>query len=320
MPSVEELKKLIGRPVLAPKNVAPFTEFSPAPEASGKVEGMGCLILAGGQGTRLGFDGPKGAFEVTYDGKSLFELFCERTPMGCLLAIMTSPSNHAQTIAFFERNAFFGRKISFFQQETLPILSDEGEVLGDGPNGNGHAIKAFFDAGLWEEWKTYGVRYLNIIPVDNALADPFDGRLAHCLEKSGADVVIKATERCHPDEKVGLIVLVDGKVEVIEYSEVKEDGPEYVLANLGLYCLTMDFAKRVALKSECFPLHLARKLVPGTKTVGWKFETFLFDMLPLADRVEVLVYPREECFAPLKNEKGADSIETVREALEMHLT
>ena len=160
---------------------------------SGKV---GCLILAGGRGSRLGTNGPKGAVAVSpIKGKSLFQLFGERTHSASVragrplhLAVMTSPLNHAQTKEFFQAHQNFNLPSShlhFFEQSVLPFCDDQGNwllerpgSLLEGPDGNGNALHLLHHSGLYERWRADGVEYVNVVLVDNPLADPFDAELA----------------------------------------------------------------------------------------------------------------------------------------------
>ncbi len=297
---------------------------------------MGCLIVAGGQATRLKFDGPKGMYPLSLvKKKSLFQLFAEKvvaasklTKYDLQLAIMTSPLNHDITVDFFKENHFFGLKpsqLSFFSQETLPFLDDNGnlflendESIAKGPNGNGLALRHFVESGTWKKWYDQGVRYLNFILIDNVLADPFDAELLGFHHRKRSDVVVKCTSRQNPEEKVGILTDNNGKVEVVEYTEIPDNDKfkSDACANISLFSFNMQFVEKVAKKQ--LPLHLAYKkaLNLGKETMAWKFEYFIFDLLPLAKHVEVLLYPRERCFSPLKNASGCDSIETVQESLQ----
>lgn len=292
---------------------------------------VGCLILAGGQGTRLGFDGPKGTIPVTpTTGKSLFQLFCERTGSAgknLPICIMTSCFNHKQTVEFFESHGHFGlnpSQVSFFKQGELPFVNDDGHWLlersgkiAEGPDGNGHALRLFYDLGLWEKWNKAGVEYLNIIFVDNALADPFDPEFVGFTARHGVDAALKAVMRLSPDEKMGVLVERKGKLAVIEYSEVPSNGSEYPLSSTGMFCLSMQFIQYLCgtLKAE-FPLHLARKQANlGGDMHIWKCERFIFDLLAFARSSAVFVCPREKIYAPLKNATGDKSLETVKKAL-----
>lgn len=312
---------------------------------------VGCLIVAGGQGTRLRFNGPKGMFPVTViKEKSLFQLFAEKVLAAgnqanrlLPLAVMTSPQNHEQTIHLFKEHQYFGLsegQVRFFCQEMLPLLDHDGKMFLDtpwhiamGPNGNGSSLRHFVDSGIWEEWYQQGVRYLNYVLIDNPLADPFDAELFGYQHKQGADVVVKCTPRRDSQEKVGILIKHEDKVKVIEYSELPEeertgtleDGSlKHVCANLSLFSFSMDFVKTAA-KTQ-IPLHVAHKAVKTLTAEGstiqakepnaWKFEEFIFDILPLALKVKALLYPREECFAPLKNAEGDASLSTVHAALQ----
>ncbi len=308
---------------------------------------VGCLILAGGQGTRLGFDGPKGSFPVSpIKGKSLFQLFCERTKAASAwsghplpLCIMTSASNHVQTIEFLQKHDYFGlpsSQLFFMEQEVLPLLDDRGHWLlespgkiAEGPDGNGHALRLFFELGIWEKWKASGIEFLNLIFVDNALADPFDPEFIGFSERTGADAALKAVERLSPDESMGILAKCDGKLKVIEYSEMPSRVSQFPLSSTGMFCISMEFIRYLYqdLNVE-FPLHMARKkatVLLGTakglvKEMAqiWKCERFIFDLLDYARTSAVLVCPRDKIYAPLKNAVGEKSVETVKRALLLH--
>jgi UDP-N-acetylglucosamine/UDP-N-acetylgalactosamine diphosphorylase len=289
---------------------------------------MGCLVLAGGQGSRFGTHLPKGLVPVTaVKGKTLFQLLCEKTKAasiqaGCplSLAIMTSPLNHELTCDYLESNERFGlspEQVSCFMQETLPFLDDKGHWLWDasgkiarGPNGNGYALSRFYQSGIWQKWKEAGIEYVNVVLIDNPLADPFDPFLVAAHAESQVDVTLKCVPREHAAEKVGVVGLREGKVKVVEYLDLPQEEKalsHWHVANISLFCFSMDFIAKVAEAS--LPWHLVRK--GGL----WKFETFIFDLLDYTDRTKVLLYPREETYAPLKNAMGEASLETVRLAL-----
>lgn len=305
--------------------------------AEGKV---GVLLVAGGQGTRLSFDGPKGTFPISVvAGKTLFQLFAEKVVAAskCYgrllpLAIMTSPHNHAATVAFFQQHGNFGldpQQLFFCTQTELPFLDDQGHLMlldefsiAQGPDGNGSSLKAFVQAGIWEAWSKAGVEFLNFILVDNPLADPFDAELIGFHATEHAAITLKCVSKNLPEERVGVVVSTEKGPRIIEYSEMEEnelkalssDGLlKHRCANISLFCFDMDFIKQ---SSRCaLPWHLAYKAITVGGSKGWKFETFIFDVMAQTNRIKVLLYPRLECFAPLKNEKGEDSIQTVQSAL-----
>lgn len=333
--------------------IAPFTDFSFSGNHSDAEEGKklmaanqcGTLIMAGGQGTRLRFDGPKGMFPVSkIKNKSLFQLFAEKTAAaskqaGCLLpiAIMTSPLNHKMTLNFFEEHHHFGldlQQISFFSQSMLPFLDENGNLfleeidkIAEGPDGNGSSLMHFVESGLWDRWNAQGVRYVNFVLIDNPLADPFDAELIGYHHHSQCDVTVKCCLRIDPAENVGILVKKNNALHVVEYTEMPKSEQtatlatgelKHACANLSLFCFSMDHIKLLAENNKKMPLHLAHK---GVKTIGkelmaWKFEQFIFDVLPMSNKVEALIYPREFCFSPLKNEEGPNSVAAVQEALQ----
>jgi len=315
---------------------------------------VGCLIVAGGQGSRLGYEGPKGLYPVTViKEKSLFQLFTERVVAAgkqlnrkLLLAIMTSSVNHAETIKYFEENHYFGldkEQIYFFSQLDLPFLDAQGNLflespskIAAGPDGNAASLKHFVETNIWADWYAKGVRYLNYVHIDNALADPYDAELIGYHERQQSDLVIKCIKRNDPLEKVGVILKNHGKVQVIEYSEITDDerlardsegNLKHLCANISMFSFKMDFVKRIVDQYYVdFPFHKAWKSVKYLEVNGqtvtsarpqaWKFEKFIFDLLPYATDVKALLYHREDCFAPLKNATGADSITDVKKALQ----
>lgn len=302
--------------------------------AQGKV---GCIILAGGQGSRLGFEGPKGMIPVTpTDQKSLFQLFCERTVAaserhGSLLplCVMTSPLNHAQTVEYFQTHNYFGLsadQLFFIQQKTLPFLDDEGNWLfadpgrlAEGPNGNGEALRHFCEQGVFHKWQERGVECVNVILVDNALADPFDAEFVGYAYRKQAEAALKAVERLSPTEQMGVLTSRNGRLKIVEYSEFSPDGRVFSYSSTSLFCFSMSFISRLYLegKQKEMPLHLARKNVRigSHKLPIWKCETFIFDLLDEASAAAVLVCPREDIYAPLKNAEGEKSLSTVQQAL-----
>jgi UDP-N-acetylglucosamine/UDP-N-acetylgalactosamine diphosphorylase len=303
-----------------------------------------CIVLAGGEGSRLGFQGPKGCFPISSKGKSLFELLFKKvaaashfagTPL--LIALMTSPSNHAETLAFLEKHAFFGLnrdQVYFFTQNVWPYLNLEGHLFFEskgkiafGPNGNGEVFQQFVASSIYEKWQTEGIKMVNVIPVDNPLGDPFDCELFGFHDHFDNDVTAKVIFRKDTQEKVGVFVRNENHVKVIEYSELvqeKENQILYPLANTGLFCFSMDFINRAS--KHVMPLHRAKKTLKPQKNSNevelssspffWKFETFIFDCLDVAKKFKALAFPRDQIFAPLKNHEGKDSPETVRKALE----
>jgi UDP-N-acetylglucosamine/UDP-N-acetylgalactosamine diphosphorylase len=202
-------------------------------------------------------------------------------------------------------------QISFFVQGTLPLLDVEGRPflktpwqINTGADGNGQSLLALAESGILDRWKQRGVEYIHTLAVDNPLADPFDAELLGFHQEQGVEMTLKCTlkkERRH-----------DG---VLKRS----------CSNLSLFCFSLSFIKDLASTKKILPLHKAWKAAQyvdcegkirlSAHPIAWKFETFIFDWIMYARKTAALVYPREQCFAPLKNFKGCDSPETVREAL-----
>ncbi len=292
---------------------------------------VGCLILAGGQASRLKSPLPKALIPILpASGKTLLEILCgKRSDPSHPIAVMTSSFNHGAISSFIKEKEIGG--IDLFEQETLPFLDDAGNWLleepgkiAKGPNGNGEALKRFFDSGLWSKWKERGVRYLVVIPIDNPLADPFDAELVGALVRSNADAAMRCVFRHDKEEKVGVVGLSqEGRICVREYSELPLAHDLFDIAHIGIYCFSFPFIEKAA--AEAMPLHLARKTAPILfKTANgifkengaiWKCETFLFDVLLHSRRTEIVVSSRDKSYAPLKNASGDKSLETVQKAL-----
>jgi UDP-N-acetylglucosamine/UDP-N-acetylgalactosamine diphosphorylase len=307
------------------------------------------MIVAGGQGTRLGFSGPKGHFPISpVRNKPLFQLFAEAIRTLSLryravipLLIMTSQETQVQTREFFEGNRFFGleeAQVHFFNQATLPTLTPQGKlILKDArrlltnPDGHGGSLKALYGSGLLQFLKDEGYTELFYCQVDNPLvkiADPvFLGY--HRLEK--ADVSTKVVRRQNLEEKVGIYVRAKGRPAVIEYSDLPLedyralDGKGNILywaGNIGIHVFSLAFVEALNRQGFALPYHRAIKDVGGigpdgreARMTAWKFETFVFDSIPLAEKSFCLEVKREEEFAPVKNQTGIDSPETSREAM-----
>ncbi len=348
------------QPVLAPYDtITPITYSeinSHMIEAGHRAIGngaIGCLVVAGGQGTRLGFNGPKGAYPLT--PKSLFELLTERIASLQALynrelpfAIMTSPLNDEATKEFFQTKNLFDLtpQVEFFSQGMLPLMTKEGDLfltpsaeLAEGPDGNGMALSAFYHSGMWQRWMERGVKSVMFMQIDNPLADPYDAAFVgvHLLDRN--DITIKCVSRRDALEAVGVLVSKENRLQVIEYSEIdpKERAAtlssgllKHSYANISLFCFSMPFIQAVATDyQQQLPLHLAQKQAAAltiqdsrrdVETIkALKGEAFIFDVLPYAKHIQVVHYPREICFAPLKNQTGNDSPETVIKALQEQL-
>jgi UDP-N-acetylglucosamine/UDP-N-acetylgalactosamine diphosphorylase len=321
---------------------------------------VGTLLLAGGQGTRLGFDHPKGMYQLGLPGKrTLFQLQAQRLSKLQALAaaaagtasatiywyVMTSPATDEETRADFEANAFYGLErdqVFFFCQGMLPCVSDEGKIMMESkhsvamaPNGNGGLYEGLAASGALKHMEEHGVEYVPQYCVDNALvkiADPtFVG---YCVEQ-GAECAAKVVPKAHAHEKVGVIMKRDGRVGVVEYSEIDKETAEatnpdgslvYSACHLCINYFTRSFFVRAAAEMiDKMPLHVAHKAIPyydaasdsiikPDKPNGIKMELFIFDTFPFTERFAALEIDRLEEFAPVKNAPGSasDSPDTAR--------
>lgn len=320
--------------------------------AEGKVAGF---VVAGGQGTRLGFDGPKGNFPISpIKKKTLFQVFAEsvlaaRKKYGSVLPwlIMTSPLNHQATVETFEANDYFGLgadTVFIFQQGTMPNFDFEGRIfLADkdtiavSPDGHGGSLKALYVSGVLDELKRRGIEYLSYWQVDNPLVHLFDPLFIGLHVLDGAQMSSKALIKAHPTEKVGNFCLVNGRVTVIEYSDLPDEAAHrrrpdgslvFELGSIAIHIISREFVERLNKDGNfALPLHRAVKKIPHidlagkkiepNKPCGIKLETFIFDALPLAEKSVILQTIRSEEFAPVKNASGEDSPEvTVRMMIE----
>ena len=306
------------------------------------------LTVAGGQASRLGFDGPKGAYPIgPISGSSLFQILAgqirrlrERYACNLPWIIQTGPGNHLETIAFFERRSFFGLRsnsVSFVCQGSLPALSPKGHFLlaspdrlFQNPDGHGGVYRALKRSGTINDLRNQGVHTLFYCQVDNPLAwlgDPVF--LGHHLQNQ-ARMSVKVVEKTDPTEKVGLVVSSGERNLCVEYSDLDADtqalraedgGLTYRAGNIAIHAFELDFLEEMA--EANLPLHLAKKKIRGLAPDGVnqtmldavKFETFVFDALPMARSSVVQLADRAQEFAPVKNRHGVDSIATSKAAL-----
>lgn len=314
--------------------------------AAGRV---GVLLMAGGQGTRLGFAFPKGMFNVGLPSqKTLFQIQAERIRTLERLAfestgtrgkitwyIMTSNPTMEFTRNFFEKHNYFGldpSDVFMFKQSSLPcygfdgkILLDQKHVISQAPAGNGGIYSALYNSGALDDMEQRGVLYLHAHSVDNILikvADPVF--VGYCVQQN-AECAAKVVEKVQPNEAVGVICMVDGKYQVVEYSEISNKTAELrnpdgrLTFNAGNICnhfFTTSFLKKIAIKYDKeLKIHVAKKKIPFVdnsgkickpeKPNGIKIEKFVFDVFEFAEKFVALEVPRDEEFSPLKNEDSA---------------
>ena len=322
---------------------AEFKELGLKAIREGKV---GAVLLAGGQGTRLGLDRPKGTLNIGVAKELyLFEQLMDVTDEAGVyvpLYIMTSNINNADTTAFFEEHDYFGYPkdyVKFFVQEMVPACDYEGRIYMESqtevamsPNGNGGWFSSMVNAGLLSDIKERGIEWINVFAVDNCLqriADPmFVGATIAYGCESGAKVVRKAA----PDERVGVLCTEDGKPSIAEYYEMteematarKENGDlKYGFGVILNYLFSEKKLEQIA--DARMPIHVVEKKIPymdvdGTfvkpeQPNGYKFETLVLDMVHMMDDCIPYEVVREREFAPIKNLHGVDSLDSARELM-----
>ena len=327
-------------------NRSAFEQTGLAAIRAGKV---GAVLLAGGMGTRLGSNAPKGMYNVgltrpLYIFECLFHNLMDVTKQAgnyIHLFVMTSDKNHDQTVAFLTEHQFFGYEgsfVHFFKQDMAPASDYTGKIyleakdhLATSPNGNGGWFISLQKAGLLDVVHKEGIAWLNIFGVDNVLqriADPvFVGATLTKQCAVGSKVVRKAA----PDEKVGVMCLEDGKPSIVEYYELTEalmnakDAKGNPAYNFGVILNYLFNVAALEKLTGNLPLHIVEKKIPyidaagnpvtPEKPNGYKFEALVLDMIHKLDSCLPFEVVREKEFAPIKNATGVDSVETARALL-----
>ena len=311
---------------------------------------IGAVLLAGGQGTRLGLDKPKGTVNIginreLYLFEQLLKNLMEVTDEAGTYVpfyIMTSNINHEDTVQFFEEHSYFGypkEYVQFFTQEMEPACDYEGRVYMESPtevvmspNGNGGWFGSMVNAGLLADIKARGIEWINVFAVDNCLqriADPlFIGATIAYGCVSGAKVVRK----CAPDERVGVLCTEDGRPSIAEYYEMTEEMATARKANGDLqygFGVTLNYLfseqKLEEIADAHMPIHVVEKKIPYMDVEGnyvkpeapngYKFETLVLDMVHMMDNCIPYEVDRAKEFAPIKNLHGVDSLDTARELM-----
>jgi UDP-N-acetylglucosamine/UDP-N-acetylgalactosamine diphosphorylase len=348
-----------------PKDIQPVKAYPRVPdaalrglyqEATGKGRALlsegkvAAFLVAGGQGTRLGYDGPKGEYPVTpIKNKPLFQVFAEQLlnygktfgkPVPWY--IMTSDINDAATRAFFDRNKYFGleeENVFFFQQGMMPAFSMNGQLLladkdslALSPDGHGGSLRALYKSGAIADMHKRGVEHLSYFQVDNPLVHAIDPLFIGLHAVTQSEMSTKTIPKAGPLEKVGNLVVGDGLTQVIEYSDLPEslamqtnpDGSlRFNAGSIGIHALSVNFIETLNTSGHLkLPWHRAEKKVPFVDDSGKlikpdkpnavKLEQFVFDAIPLAKNAMAYATERAEEFSPVKNAEGTDSPATCR--------
>ena len=311
---------------------------------------LSLVLLAGGQGTRLGIDGPKGTFKIGLT-KDLYIFQClinnllevkEKAGVWIPLAIMTSDINNKATVAFFEEHDYFGYnkdEVYFFIQEMAPATDYDGKVYMESkshialsPNGNGGWFKSMQNAGLVDKMKAKGAEWINIFSVDNVLQRMADPVFFGAALEAGVDVGSKVIAKAAPDEKVGVMCYRNGKPSIVEYYELTPEMMSSREENGDLsynYGVTLNYIFKISalekIAERNLPLHVVEKKIPHLDENGnpvkpeapngHKYEGLVLDMIEMMDSCLAFEVDRAKEFAPVKNMHGVDSADSAREML-----
>jgi len=337
IPYVDKLK-------LSQKELEEYTTIGDEAIARGE---LAFATLAGGQGTRLGHNGPKGTFKLGINpDKSLFEIMCDSLKAAkrkynvyIPWYIMTSRANHDDTINFFENNNYFGypkEMVKFFKQEEIPMLLIDGKIIleskdkvKEGADGHGGIFEAMYKNGIVEDMSKKGIKWIFIGGIDNVLLKMVDPLFMGLAISKGVKLAGKSIVKANPEEKVGVFCKRNGKPSVVEYTEITDEmahesdssgellyGESHILCNL----FSIEALKQIG--NEKLPYHTAFKKSSYIDSEGkeitplspnaYKFETFIFDAFNKFDDMLIFRGLRQEEFAPIKNKEGVDSPETAR--------
>ncbi len=343
-----DLSDLSPAPYVAlPKNggdAAAWAAVKEAGEAALRAGRVAAFVVAGGQGTRLGYDGPKGTFPVTpVRKKTLFNVFADKLRAAGLRYgrplhwfIMTSHLNHAATEAFFRENGFFGlseAQVHFFRQGRMPAVGFDGKILLEdkhriamSPDGHGGSLRALQRSGAVDLMAREGIDILSYFQVDNPLVRFVDPAFIGWHLLTASEMSSKMVPKAYAGEKVGHFCAQRGRTVVIEYSDLPKARQEetdaagklrFIAGSIAIHLLDREFIRRLATGADALPFHRADKKIPcldasgapvkPDKPNGVKFELFVFDALPFANHPVVIETDRADDFSPVKNAEGVDS-------------
>ncbi len=311
---------------------------------------VAAFVVAGGQGSRLGYEGPKGMFRIgPVSDKSLFQIHAEKIVkysrkygISIPWLIMTSESNHASTAEYLRRERYFGLSeadVIIFPQNMIPSLDLHGKLILESrdrifknPDGHGGSLTALRTSGALAKMEKRGIEIISYFQVDNPLVNIIDPVFTGFHVQNGADISSKGLMKAYPGEKIGVFVkFSDGSIGVMEYSDLPpelqnaRDGHgrlTYCMGSIAIHLFNTAYIGRITGGSlVSLPFHIAQKKITAFTAhgpagiEGYKFEKFVFDALPLTDKNVVLEIAREDEFAPVKNKTGIDSVDTAQDLM-----
>jgi UDP-N-acetylglucosamine/UDP-N-acetylgalactosamine diphosphorylase len=324
-------------------------------EAALRAGKVGMILVAGGLGTRLGFDLPKGMFPLgPVSNRPLFQILIDqlravsqRHGVRLPLYVMTSPATHEVTEKFLAVHNRFGlpaEDVILFQQGTMyavdeksfdVLLSAPGEIF-TGPDGHGGMLGALVKHGVLKDARARGIEQFFYGQIDNPLLTVCDPELIGCHRLANSELTTQVVAKTDPAEKVGVVVEIDGRTQIIEYVDLPGDASRELLpdgslkfwaGNIAVHVFDVAFLERVASQADALPFHTSRKKVPFVDRGGQvvqpstpnaiRFERFIFDLLPHATKALVVEVDKAAAFAPVKNDDKSptDSPTTARAAM-----
>lgn len=324
-------------------------------EAALRAGQIGMILVAGGLGTRLGFDLPKGMFPLgPVSNRPLFQILIDqlravsqRYGVRIPLYVMTSPATHDVTQEFLSEHQNFGlpaADVILFQQGTMyavdeksfdVLLSSPGEIF-TGPDGHGGMLAALVKHGVLKDARARGIEQFFYGQIDNPLLTVCDAELIGCHRLAKSELTTQVVAKTDPAEKVGVVVEIDGRTQIIEYVDLPDDASrerlpdgslKFWAGNIAVHVFDVAFLERVASQADALPFHTSRKKVPFVDRSGQpvqpatpnaiRFERFIFDLLPHAERSLVVEVDKAVAFAPVKNDdkSSTDSPTTARTAM-----
>ena len=314
------------------------------------------VTMAGGQGTRLGWKGPKGTFklDVGENGKYIFEILAEtlkkttsKYGKEVYWYIMTSIDNNNETVKFFEEHNYFGynkEKVKFFIQNILPLTDFDGNILFDkdlkvkeASDGNGGVFEALKKSKMLDDMKLHNIKWVYVCGVDNIMANMVDEILLGLAIKNNVPSASKSVKKAYPEEKVGIFCKKNGKPAIIEYIDMDEkmiyaedEQGELLYGESNIVGHLFNIESLEKMTNYNFDYHCAKKknsyidenlqeVIPE-ETNTYKYEAFIFDGFEYLEDMVILRVNREEEFAPIKNQKGVDSPETAKQIYEKYFS